>query len=246
MRNQASWDEQDKNLRDAKVLAEFANLEPDGVDRFRAAHPDFFPQSWWDYEPTYTGDTNPASTGFTLRKQWQITQKFLREAWQSQFEIELYDHLKILQSIFNPDVIPPMNARTDPVFGGRWTEPVYRPAFADMWDILWDRDQTKPPYYLAIKFLSGNGWRAKTCKWKPCGKRFIAEHSRGKFCSFGTVDDGGNETTCFWAKRKKDKAENWSDHSKQTNERRRREYRRDHPRRVKAAKLKRTAKRLRA
>ena len=36
-----SWDEQQRLLADAKTLAEFANLEPSGVETFRKGHPDF-------------------------------------------------------------------------------------------------------------------------------------------------------------------------------------------------------------
>ena len=207
-RPEQSWTEHQEELDRARVLADFANLESDDLDGFRAAHPDFFPQGWWEYEPTYAGGT--------LRKQWQITQKFLREAWQSQFEIELYDYLKILQSIFNPDHVIRAVDR-------RWTGPPNRPAFADMWDILWERHQTKPHYYLAIKFLSGNGWRAKTCLY--CGRRFIAESANGRFCNFGDVTDiDGLETKCFLAHRKKYQRDDWEENKNEVNARRREEY----------------------
>jgi hypothetical protein len=210
-RTARSWTEQQEVLAYARVLAEFANLVPEAIDSFRAKYPDFFPQGWWEYEPASDGRDNPP-------KQWQVTQKFLREAWQSQFEIELYDYLKILLSIFNPDHI---TQAVNP----RWTGPPERPLFADIWDILWERDQPKPAYYLAIKFLSGNGWRAKTCEFCDCGRRFVAEYSKAKYCTYGdTPAIDGTIGTCFQAFRKKDKKNNWQQHKDEVNARRRKEY----------------------
>ncbi len=58
MRPPASWEEQQRALTAARVLADFANLEPGGIESFRAAHPDFVPQAWWDYRPTTFNGTS--------------------------------------------------------------------------------------------------------------------------------------------------------------------------------------------
>jgi hypothetical protein len=150
--------------------------------------------------------------------QWQINQKFLRDAWLFEFDMELGPYVHLLTSVFDPNNPEP------PLFERR-----HRPAFVAGLDIGYE-SQDELPYYRAVKWLGGQGWRAKTCLF--CGKRFIAESSNTKYCSFGmTVDEDFNITTeglqvsCFWAHRKKDKKENWSKHSERVNERRKREYR---------------------
>ena len=85
-------------------------------------------------------------------------------------------------------------------------------------------------YKKAILFLFTNSWRAKTCKWSGCRKRFIGEHSQARFCSFGAVVDG-NPTTCFWAHRKPSQQESWNENRARINVRRRREYRLEKKRR---------------
>lgn len=235
MRTEASWEEQQRALKAAKVLADFANLEPDGAEDFREAHPDFVPQAWWDYRPT-TPFGLPSPT-----MQWQINQKFLRDAWLFEFNMELGPFVHLLTSVFDPSKPEP------PLF-----ERPHRPAFVAGLDIGYETED-ELPYYLAVKWLGGQGWRAKTCLF--CGKRFIAEHPKSKFCSFGvTVDEkfnvsmGGTindiETTCFWAHRKKEKAKNWSENSDRINKRRKQEYRRSRRAKRKQDKLKAAKKKI--
>jgi hypothetical protein len=87
-------------------------------------------------------------------------------------------------------------------------------------------------YKKAILFLFTNSWRAKTCLF--CGRRFIAEHPKAKFCGFDvTVDDNFNITpngirmSCFWAYRNRSKHRWWAKHSEGVNKRRKQEYRRE-------------------
>jgi hypothetical protein len=211
MKNQASWEDQQQVLGAARVLAEFANLEPDGIGRFRADHPDFVPQAWWDYRPTTpSGAPSP-------KMQWQINQKFLRDAWLFEFDMELGPYVHLLTSVFDPNDPEP------PLFERR-----HRPAFVAGLDIGYE-SQDELPYYRAVKWLGGQGWRAKTCRF--CGKRLIAESSNTKFCSFGVtvgeefnIATRGLQMSCFWAHRKKEKAKNWSKNSERINKRRRQEY----------------------
>jgi hypothetical protein len=54
------WEIQQRSMAAAKVLAEFANLEPQDVKQFRTDHSGFFPEAWWSYRPTaYDGTPSP-------------------------------------------------------------------------------------------------------------------------------------------------------------------------------------------
>jgi hypothetical protein len=211
MRTQTSWEDQQRAMDAARVLAEFANLEPDGVESFRADHPDFVPQAWWDYRPT-SPNGNPSP-----KMQWQITQGFIRDAWLFEFQLEWTRYVHLLTCVFDPNEAEP------PLF-----ERPHRPPFVAGLDLAFQNSQ-ESPYHLAVTWLGGQGWRAKPCLF--CGKRFIAEHSKTKFCSFDVMVDKnfniathGLEVSCFWAHRKKEKAKNWSENSDRVNERRRQEY----------------------
>jgi hypothetical protein len=195
----------------ARVLAKFANLVPDGVQSFRGDHQDFVPQAWWDYQPT-------APNGAPLpKKQWQIAQKFLRDAWLFEFDIQLFDYVHLLTSVFNPDDLE------SALFEKR-----HRPPFAVGLEL-----GEESPYHLAVKWLGGHGWQAKTCLF--CGKRFVAEHPKTKFCSFNVLVDENfnigsygiemNEMSCFWAYRNGRKRVWWIEHREHINERRKRKYR---------------------
>jgi hypothetical protein len=78
------------------------------------------------------------------------------------------------------------------------------------------------PYQRAVLFLHVNPTKARICEWRECGRRFISE-TKAQFCRFGLVVNG-NETTCFWEHRKKEKADNWNENRDRVNERRRQEY----------------------
>lgn len=45
------------------------------------------------------------------------------------------------------------------------------------------------PYQKSILFLQSNPWRAKVCK--ECGKRFVADHAKRKYCSI--AGEGGSK-----------------------------------------------------
>jgi hypothetical protein len=188
MRTKASWDEQQQALDAARALADYANLEPEGVESFRTAHPDFVP-AWWFWSPQGKG-------------QWMRERDLVREAW-GKFAADLI--LRLVTS--------------------HWF------TFGTFNRVQVSSQEKEWPYQQAIMFLHINPWRAKTCEW--CGKRFIAEHSRARFCSFGVVVDG-NPTTCFWAHRKPSQKESWIEHSVRINERRRQEYRLEKKRRRRA------------
>src|SRR6266853_2032808 len=97
MRNQASWEEQQRALAAARVLADFANLEPDDVESFKAAHPDFVPPTWWDYRPNaLNGTPSP-------KMQWEIVQLNVRDAWHYQFQKPLLHSMFLLTAVFDPE-----------------------------------------------------------------------------------------------------------------------------------------------
>jgi len=202
MKTQARSEDQQKALDAARVLAEFANLEAESVDRFKAEHRDFVPQAWWNYRPTLPY----APFAQSPQMQWQINQKLLRDAWSFEFDMALGSYVHLLTSVFDPSEPEP------PLFGRR-----YRPAFVAGLDIG-DQFQDELPYYLAVKWLGSQGWRAKQCM---CGRRFIAENSNAQFCSSGLQ---GKDRNCFWEYRKQYKRTNWEENKASTNERRRREY----------------------
>jgi hypothetical protein len=222
MRTETSWNELDQALAHARVLAKFANLQPDDVDDFKRDHPDFFPQKWWDYQPTQ---------GKPPKKQWELTQPRVRGAWLSEFKMDAGKLVGLLTSVFNPDHL------ISTILGHH-----YHPLFAtasELYDLPdrsiisfgqsvtgreLDLRKAEPyPFHKTVQWLAGNGWRAKICV--VCRRYFVAESSNAKFCTYGgagAVD--GTEGSCFWAYRKKYKAENWKRRRGVINARRREEY----------------------
>jgi hypothetical protein len=193
----ASWEEQQRALATARVLADFANLEPDGVERFQAAHPDFVPQAWWDYQPN-------DSEGQPFRsKQWEIVQLNLRDAWRYRFQIGLIHSMFLLTAVFDPEEL---------VGEGH-------PLCMTGLNIL---ELDSYPYHEAIQWLHGQGWRLKTCL--HCKKHFVAEHSKTKFCSYGEPGDDNWTPNCFQAHRRKYQQEYWDECRDRTNKRRRQKY----------------------
>src|ERR1700690_4347373 len=77
MRTEASWREQQRLLKAAKALADFANLEPGGDERYRRANAEFLPLSWW------TGPAWNSKVG--THTPWLRERDHLREAWAAEF-----------------------------------------------------------------------------------------------------------------------------------------------------------------
>lgn len=205
MKTAASYAEEQRLLEAAKVLADFANLKPENVERFKTAHPEFFPKAWWEYCPTYPSGESWRSM------QWELVQQIVREAWSVQFQTPLLSSLISLTSVFDPD---PNNIEWD-----ERPNPNERPPFLTDEFIL---DLEMYPYHEAIQWLHGQSWRAKICL--HCKKYFVAEQSKRQFCTFGTIVEGV-EMSCFWAHRKGDKRNWWSKHKEGINKRRKAQYR---------------------
>lgn len=147
----------------ADMLAEFANLEPANVDAFRKRHSDFALPAWWEYQSDLA-----ESSG--LSKHWQLTQKYVQEAWiiwVSGSEFFLNKWLRLLTSVFDPtallEIMFPLSSRV-------------HPAFADATELA-----EMTPYHKAIEFIAREPWRAKVCE--ECHMRFVADHAKRKYCS---------------------------------------------------------------
>lgn len=153
----------------ADMLAEFANLEqPATVDAFRRDHSDFALPAWWKYQ-------SDRAESLGLSKHWQLTQKYVQEAWiiwVSGSEFFLDEWLRLLTSVFDPTALLEIMLPLSP--------PVH-PAFAKA-----DELAEMTPYHKAIEFIAREPWRAKVCK--ECGRRFVADHAKRKYCSLPGAD----------------------------------------------------------
>lgn len=199
MRTEASWKEQQRAIGAAKLMAALANLEPAGVERFRADHPDFVPQVYW------TGESVHAPN---LPISWMQERNLLREVWVAGFPTD-----KTLELITtNLFFVAKIHASRS------WMAQVEKniAKYIQMPDVT--PPQKTWPYQDAVMFLHVNPWRAKTCEW--CGRRFIAEHPKARFCGSGTTFND-----CFWAWRKTYKKKNQVEHKDVINKRQRQKYR---------------------
>jgi len=172
----------------ARALADYANLEPEGVEGFKAAHPDFVPAWWW------------MSIQGTGKGPWMRERDLVREAWEK-FPADLI--LRLVTSHW-------------------FTFGTFNRREVSSQEKEW-------PYQQAVMFLHVNAWQSKTCRF--CGRRFIAEHPKTKFCNFDVSVDknfnlvpDGIRMSCFWAYRNRSKHLWWSKHSEDINDQRRREY----------------------
>jgi hypothetical protein len=193
-------------IRDTQALAEFANLSADKVGRFRRIESDFVPQDWWDYQPTNDrGEPREWSIAGETRQwmQWQLNQAWLLEAWRKHFDINQFELIRLLTSVFDPNQIQVIDG---------WHP---QPAFAD----LSGMPDTMYPYQRAVVFLAEQRWRARLCE--VCKSPFVAGHSRQKYC--GQVWSQEHET-CFDRARKAQKQRDHSKHRKARNRKRRAEY----------------------
>jgi hypothetical protein len=202
MRTQASWEEQQRALATARVLADFANLEPDKVESFTTTpkHRGFVPPVWWT--------SRVWKEGVGIYASWMQERHLLRKAWAAGFPADMTLKLATTHRFLIAH------------FLATGTQEEMEAVPQKIW-----------PYQRAVLFLHGNPWRAKICLF--CGKRFVAEHSKTRFCSYGEPGDDNWTPNCFWAHRKKYQEENWSENSGRINEQRRREYRKAKQKRTK-------------
>src|SRR5258708_22541585 len=137
----------------AQALAAFAGLELGDVSEFRKAHKGFVPPVWWEYR---------VDAGELL---WRLNQDFLRDAWETRFNIGQFELMRLLLSVFDPTSTISVMFRTKE-----------RPAFATILDM----PEEFYPYQQAVLLLMEDKWRAQICK--RCKTRFIAGHNRREYC----------------------------------------------------------------
>ena len=118
---------------------------------------------FWQQEPFRSrnpsgGTTDAFKQQTTPRNFWQQNQSWLREAWKAGFEIGLFDVLKLLTSVFDPNDSPPYT-----VFATLLNVPV------------------AGSYHVGLSYLFEHKWRARFCA--ECKKRFVAAESKTKCCS---------------------------------------------------------------
>lgn len=190
-----SWNELQKRIAEAKALADFANLAPSDIRAFRKDNPDFFPVAWWDYKPIPPSEVDVLAMKWP-ETQWQIVQRLIRGAWKKRFQISASGFVTLLGCVFDPETMG-------------WSGNRERLPAAMGWDMTNVKDS---PYHEVVRWLVGQSWRVKQCE--QCGKCFIAEASKRKFCS--TEGDA----SCFSAHRKADRKNSASE----VNEDRRNNY----------------------
>src|SRR5712664_2864764 len=183
------------NLRDAQALAEFSNLETEGVGYFHNNYPDFVPQGWWDYDSGQPW--NDAQLDGKL--QWQITQVFLRDAWKNQFKDGIWSLVDLLRLVFNPHNLLTPTAILERMLREDYPNGPPKGVIADFskgrietsgspYAIEFpprspygDERYQHIPMQRAIVYLFEHSWRARFCA--ECNKRFVAAEPKNKFCS---------------------------------------------------------------
>ncbi len=119
---------------------------------------------FWKREPFASNNPSGGNT-YAFRQQttprnlWQQNQRWLQEAWKIHFEIDLFDILKLLTSVFEPEDSPRKT-----VFATLLNLPI-----------------GSTSYYRGLTFLYMQKWRARFCA--ECEKRFVAAESKTICCS---------------------------------------------------------------
>jgi hypothetical protein len=167
-------------FRDAEVLADFANLDPEevaSVAYFRNNYPDFAPAEWWDYQTQslelvrVRGDDSSNVEGKIeehLISVWEDTQDELRRAWEDQFKFEsVFNLTELLKMVF---VAP--------------SEMVLSAAHLYLPDGTFHELSTSKvwSFHKAVLYLHENGWRARVCR--SCERYFVANHPQRDFCQY--------------------------------------------------------------
>ncbi len=150
----ASWKQLQENLKAARALAAFLDLESDSsqVDEFRRKHPDFMSPLWWK-----------------IGRQWQFKQAQFRKVWDEGFPQLGVLHLVSDASVFEGSkVITRAVTESGSVLEKVTSGEEYAHSFA---------------YKKALLFLFTESWRAKTCRYEQCQRHSIAEKPGNRFHS---------------------------------------------------------------
>jgi len=156
-------------LVDAKMLAEFANLEAAGADNFRnSVARDFVPEGFW------AGQVIALSPGAMSKPIWQIEQQRLRDAWRSHFSPECCLNLIVLAAKLSAGEqrMEQIRAQIEKMPNEEIPSVVAKPNLPR--PKIW-------PYQHAVMLLALQPWRARICG--KCGKYFMKEKPRDRYCS---------------------------------------------------------------
>ena len=175
----------------ADKLAEYANLQPEGVAEFRTKNPHFVPSAVWE-----TLHADLASDQFNLI--WQDMQTVVRAAWESGFSpdncVELIvrgaEAASMQQDFKDHEELVGMNLGEPEYYEHRRKQML--------------REREIFGYQQAVMFLHVQPWRAAKCPGamgQPCGKYFVKQAKRSIYCS----------EKCFNANRSADKRRWWTD-----------------------------------
>ena len=231
MRTRAESQEHYQLMKAAKVLADFARLEPEGVEGFRQRYPDFVPAVWW------------------VKLNWLKERDLLNKAWRVGFPADLtlklttaslFGIAHILTSAGLPANTPNPVATTQMVtdaldsvdgralFGLPPKPQLLAPDGTDITKQVKQRVENSPQVWLyqrAVLFLHIHPKQARICA--ECKKPFVSESSNAQRCLY-VIDaedsEDGLETTCVGVYRKHYKHELWDDGREQTNAERRAIY----------------------
>ena len=161
--------------RSVHLLAQFANLKPEGVDDFQklSQAEDFAPDTWWSCAAI-------SMDGSSAGQVWQVEQRRLRHAWAKHFPPELWLELIIASTKYS---------KQEQLFEQLMQAEPERMSNEEGRAFIEQQMLKMPParvysFYQAIVFVSHTPWCAKVCKRKECQKYFIADMNRKEFCSF--------------------------------------------------------------
>lgn len=185
----------DEGLTLADKLAEFANLQPEGVAEFRTKNPHFVPSTVWE-----AMHADLTTEGFELV--WQQMQKIVRTAWESGFSpddcVELIvrgaQFATMQQNFKDQEELIELGVKL-----GLGEAEYYEHVRKQML-----RKREIFGYQQAVMFLNVQPWRAAKCPGamgQPCGKYFVKQAKRSIYCS----------EECFNANRSADKRRWWTD-----------------------------------
>jgi hypothetical protein len=171
----------------ADALAKFSNIEPNEIDAFYSAHPDFMP----DLRKYVSIVSEPGKPSRPSIFWLEFVQRVLRKAWLDHFDLDgavrliaVFDDLSKSDAVMDRLLMPPASETQQPL-----TAAEYGLLERKVW-----------PFQHAVMFLTVNSWRARFCT--ACGKRFVASNPKGRFCN----------DTCFQRSLKNKKLQWWREH----------------------------------
>jgi hypothetical protein len=209
-------------LRNADVLAEFANLKPEDIEYFQQKRPDFVPPSWWSVktelgleniamaeialEKAKTFDDIAIVRGrFKVSKLWEFEQARVRKAWDGAARFSLDDCLKLILAgyVLIRDEPEANTQKRREIFARLEQSPhdlqIIR-EYAALWPFGPDlvAEQKVWPYMQAVMFLCVQSWRASRCQREDCRKYFVKEHARQHYCCNPCTDAVRDQGKRIW------------------------------------------------